>query len=1185
MTTASQPKVEYTKEVRFAVVMYGGVSLAIYINGVAQELLRLVRATADPDPNANLTGSEKVYRKLSRVIAEEEYGEVFASPAGDAGGDQAGPAPTRFVVDIISGSSAGGINGVFLAKALANGQDMDDLQTLWIEQGEIQRLINDEKSLEFPLVRQDPPASLLNSQRMYVELLKALMGMDKKAPRRQPSPYIDELDLFVTSTDMSGVTSPLRLADSVVCERRHRNVTRFIYSTIKVSGERERNDFKDCYNPFLAYAARATSAFPFAFEPMRLDDIDSIVERMPEYQANADDYKSTSPCWTKFYKDYSAMVGPGNLKFPQRSFNDGGVLDNKPFSYATEALANRHADVPVDRKLIYIEPSPEHPELYFEQTDRPNAIENVKAALSLPRDETIREDLQRILDRNRLILRANRIMEGLELDAEIATDEASETIDGSQPRDESEVEKQKIEKWKVLGAMAGHPPSNELWAQDFLSEDEWAKLDLTDMVKRKGQSYVAYHRLEIAEVTDELATLLARLSHLDGESDFFIIIRGLIRAWRDLAYVEHQKTGDSKPTMNEFLVGFGFSYPLRRLNFLRTRIDNLYRVDKRARRNFESYGKASWAADDLRCAQERSNLRAALIDAKKRLNATYVGLRQAGRLIRSRPASETDCRCEREAAAADSQPTPSQTPAQNPVIDKVRAAVTAVIEAAAKEVGSQATGEALLKYFLGGGDATDPNQLSVAERRRLANSRIDDQCAEAAAKLLQENPGVALALTAAADEIRDRVTVAREAAERNALEFLQAGAASPADDAVRKTLLHYYERYDDYDMVTFPLFYETDFGESDVIEVLRVSPEDAKALVDESTTGCRKLAGTAVGHFGAFLNELWRKNDILWGRLDGAERLISALLPNHPRTRGLIGEAQAEILNETLAHLGPDQIHDLLVESFMRTRSGKPDQEAAQALTTYLTNLKSNCPEPLRTLLSEKINDATVQDYYQRVFKVRSKLEPELTVRTLGRATTVIGKVLSGVSDDYAAKAKSSAPVAAIQGYLGAWLVRFGVVFTGLVEVAIPQTIPHLFFRHLLKLLYLFEVLLVVSGTIFGKPQMTQLGWTALGVTAAINAVVWWLRDFMAGRTSVQTFLGSLGASFVAILILVGALKVASVLFKLQALSWLHNKWTQFSSAMSSVLTPSIWNPTVKLIPLALALGVIVMLWRRSRTT
>jgi hypothetical protein len=54
MPTSSQPSqrpvghsaTEVTQEVRFAVVMYGGVSLCIYINGVAQELLELSRVTA-----------------------------------------------------------------------------------------------------------------------------------------------------------------------------------------------------------------------------------------------------------------------------------------------------------------------------------------------------------------------------------------------------------------------------------------------------------------------------------------------------------------------------------------------------------------------------------------------------------------------------------------------------------------------------------------------------------------------------------------------------------------------------------------------------------------------------------------------------------------------------------------------------------------------------------------------------------------------------------------------------------------------------------------------------------------------------------------------------------------------------------------------------------------------------------
>src|SRR6266581_8665871 len=40
------PPYQRIREVRLAVVMYGGVSLAIYMNGIAQELYHLVRSTA-----------------------------------------------------------------------------------------------------------------------------------------------------------------------------------------------------------------------------------------------------------------------------------------------------------------------------------------------------------------------------------------------------------------------------------------------------------------------------------------------------------------------------------------------------------------------------------------------------------------------------------------------------------------------------------------------------------------------------------------------------------------------------------------------------------------------------------------------------------------------------------------------------------------------------------------------------------------------------------------------------------------------------------------------------------------------------------------------------------------------------------------------------------------------------------
>jgi len=93
------------KEIRFALVLYGGVSLAVYMNGVTQEFLNLVRAAG-------------VYKELAAIVN------------------------SRFVVDIASGSSAGGINAIFLGKALANGQSLKRLSCLWLEEASLSRLWN-----------------------------------------------------------------------------------------------------------------------------------------------------------------------------------------------------------------------------------------------------------------------------------------------------------------------------------------------------------------------------------------------------------------------------------------------------------------------------------------------------------------------------------------------------------------------------------------------------------------------------------------------------------------------------------------------------------------------------------------------------------------------------------------------------------------------------------------------------------------------------------------------------------------------------------------------------------------------------------------------------------------------------------------------------------------------------------
>jgi predicted acylesterase/phospholipase RssA len=98
-TTKSPPR----KEVRIGLVLYGGVSLAIYIYGVVFEFLRAVRAAQQLEKNA--------------------YSAIF---------DQT---HSRLTVDIVSGTSAGGINGVLLSKALCNGlstRSFERVRSLWL---------------------------------------------------------------------------------------------------------------------------------------------------------------------------------------------------------------------------------------------------------------------------------------------------------------------------------------------------------------------------------------------------------------------------------------------------------------------------------------------------------------------------------------------------------------------------------------------------------------------------------------------------------------------------------------------------------------------------------------------------------------------------------------------------------------------------------------------------------------------------------------------------------------------------------------------------------------------------------------------------------------------------------------------------------------------------------------------
>jgi hypothetical protein len=153
----------------------------------------------------------------------------------------------------------------------------------------------------------------------------------------------------------------LRTADRLVYERNYKWAFHFrcirpeLCQDIPEEANKDHNDFKQENNPFLAFAARCTSAFPFAFEPMCVNKVEELVPAYSGYQVDIEK-------WKRFFAK-GHTDGPESAELKSRSFGDGAYLDNKPFGYAIDMLAKRSGDLPSQRKLLYIEPAPEHPEL------------------------------------------------------------------------------------------------------------------------------------------------------------------------------------------------------------------------------------------------------------------------------------------------------------------------------------------------------------------------------------------------------------------------------------------------------------------------------------------------------------------------------------------------------------------------------------------------------------------------------------------------------------------------------------------------------------------------------------------------------------------------------------------------------------------------------------------------------
>lgn len=331
----------HTREVRLGLVLYGGVSLAVYENGVAQELYRAIRG-------------EGIYGLVKDLIDSD------------------------IIVYIISGTSAGGVNGVMLAYALSTNRDFAPVADLWRNQADIEALLRE---------KDDPKAtSILNSDYYQQKLRECFESLRAKPAAPAPCPSaVEELDLFVTGTDANGRISTIYDdLGHALDVKNHRALFKLSYRGGR-TGDNEKNDFKQADPADLARLCRITSCFPAAFEPVRVEVSDSAFFR-----------------WGK-------LAGPA-------VYMDGGILNNKPFTSTIDAISRRTAVREVERFLIYVEPDPEVFDSGTPQAvpDSPNVAKAALSALvSIPRYQSIAGDLAAIEAHNERVERLAGILNSI----------------------------------------------------------------------------------------------------------------------------------------------------------------------------------------------------------------------------------------------------------------------------------------------------------------------------------------------------------------------------------------------------------------------------------------------------------------------------------------------------------------------------------------------------------------------------------------------------------------------------------------------------------------------------------------------------------------------------------------------------------------------------------------------------
>ena len=575
------------KELRIALVCFGGVSLAVYMHGISKEILKLVRASCHLHAIGDRAArAQAVFDAQAEPRVEHDSEEIYFELLRDLGKQ----VELRVVVDIIAGASAGGINGTMLARALSHDLPMAPLRDLWLRNADVAELLAPEarptrwsklllvpviwayaRSGRLPAIR-DPEVrrklSLflrsrwfkppLSGRRMADLMYEAITAMGEPAhPRASLLPSGVGLDLFVTLTDHYGYRQLVQIHDPpLIQEREHRHVLHFRYRR-QADGTVE-SDFALGNAPALAFAARATSSFPGAFPSAQIAEMDRLVAERGA--AWPDRHKFLAQNFERYAQFDSDPV--------TAAFVDGAVLNNRPFREAISAIRGRPAYREVDRRLIYIDPDP-IPHGLAPPQRIPGFFAALKGALSdIPSTQPVVDELSWVVSFNERVRRVRSIIEEARprvsmLVADVVAPWLARPLEAAQVRD-------------------------------------WREQVHNQVARDAGFAYEGYVRLKLASVRAFVSTLIARLAAAPPRSPRARAIAEIVDAWAaargrtydaapsPAAALDSAPRGGALPDWVKFLLAFDVDYRRRRLHFMIEGQNRLYQMlDEQRFGNFD----------------------------------------------------------------------------------------------------------------------------------------------------------------------------------------------------------------------------------------------------------------------------------------------------------------------------------------------------------------------------------------------------------------------------------------------------------------------------------------------------------------------------------------------------------------------------------------------------------------------